>query len=56
MEFITKIYINKCTGQKTLVIPKGINKLKVEKLPPMVKVKITIPKDYLNKVGEVKIK
>lgn len=54
MEFIAKIFLNKANGQKSLVIPRQLDKLKVDKLPGLVKVKITIPKDYLNKVQEIK--
>ena len=53
MEFIAKIFKNSKTDQRTLVIPKGLDKLKVEKLPPFVKVRISVPKDYLSKVNEV---
>jgi hypothetical protein len=53
MEFIAKIFLNKANGQKSLVIPKGLDKLKVDKLPNMVKVKITIPKDYLAKINKI---
>ena len=45
MEFLTKLFINSRTGQKSLVIPKLLNKLKVDKLPNIVRVKISIPKN-----------
>ena len=54
MEFLAKIFTNKNNGQKSLVIPRKLVELKVDKLPSLVKVKITIPKDYLAKVNEVK--
>jgi hypothetical protein len=53
LEFLARIFTNKNNGQKSLVIPKQLDKLRVEKLPPLVKVKITIPKDYLAKVKEI---
>jgi len=52
MEFITKIFRNKANNQRSIVIPRGCNKLKIDKLPDLVRVKISIPKDYLGKVNK----
>ncbi len=36
-----------------ICIPKKLCPLKVDKLPKLVKVNISIPRDYLEKVGDV---
>jgi len=54
VEFTAKIFVNKTNNQKSIVLPRRIFPLKIDKLPPLVKVKLSIPKDYLAKVEEVK--
>lgn len=56
MEILRKLFINKNNGQASLTLPKElIEKLsKNNKVPPIVKLKVSIPRDYLSKVKEIK--